>query len=115
MIERIIGRWRRRVPGRRRAAALDRRTIVCPCHDATLFDLRSSWKAGYRHPETLKRATAVFMGSCQGKLCARPVQDVIAELSGVAEPERRRPSVRPPLYPARMGDLVHGDESEGSA
>lgn len=55
------------------------------------------------------------MGSCQGKLCARPVQDVIAELSGVAEPERRRPSVRPPLYPARMGDLVHGDESEGSA
>ena len=107
-------RTRRSTQGR--SDALDRRTIVCPCHDATLFDLRSSWEAGYRHPEALKRATAVFMGPCQGKMCAPVVGAVIAELQGGAEPEQRRPSVRPPLYPVRMGDLAQrGGLREGPA
>lgn len=110
MIARSLSRWRSRRPSRRRSAALDRRTIVCPCHDATMSDLRSSWEAGYQHPETLKRATAVFMGPCQGKMCAKVVGDVVAELQGSAEPMERRPSVRPPLYPVRMGELVHDDE-----
>lgn len=92
-----------------RSDARDRRTIVCPCHDATLFDLRSSWEAGYRHPEALKRATAVFMGPCQGKMCGAVVGAVIAELQGGTKPEQRRPSVRPPLYPVRMGELAESD------
>lgn len=96
----------------RRERARERRTIVCPCHDATLFDLRSRWAAGYTHPETLKRATAVFMGPCQGKLCAPLVGDVIAELQGHGEPQQRRPSVRAPLYPVRMGDLVDDREPD---
>lgn len=106
-----LAMWRGRRSSGRRRDALDRRTIVCPCHDATLLDLRSSWEAGYRHPETLKRATAVFMGPCQGKLCGKVVGDVIAALQGAAEPEERRPSVRPPLFPVRMGDLAYEDES----
>lgn len=106
-----LATWRSRRTSRRRRDALDRRTIVCPCHDATLFDLRSSWEAGYRHPETLKRATAVFMGPCQGKLCGKVAGDVIATLNGTPEPDQRRPSVRPPLFPVRMGDLAHDDES----
>lgn len=110
MIGRPLSRWRVRRPSRRRGAALDRRTIVCPCHDATLFDLRSSWDAGYQHPETLKRATAVFMGPCQGKMCVKVVGDVVADLQGSAAPLERRPSVRPPLFPVRMGDLAHEDE-----
>jgi hypothetical protein len=101
---------RRRGPSPRSQAALDRRTIVCPCHDATLHDLRSSWAAGYQQPETLKRATAVFMGACQGKMCAPAVGAVVAELHGRVEPSQRRPSVRPPLFPVRMGDLARCDE-----
>ncbi|WP_162529741.1 (2Fe-2S)-binding protein [Nocardioides caldifontis] len=115
MIRQPFRRWRERTPGRRRSAALDRRTLVCPCHDATLFDLRNSWDEGYQHPETLKRATAVFMGPCQGKMCAKLVGNVVAELQGGGEPEQRRPSVRPPLFPVRMGDLVHEDEVGGGA
>lgn len=101
---------------------LSRRTIVCPCHDATLYDLRSCWNAGFRHPETLKRATAVLMGPCQGKYCAPLVGAILTELGGEADheyasgtgrrtdsqagPLQRRPSARPPLYPVRLGDLA---------
>lgn len=112
MFGRVLTMWRGRRSSGRRRDALDRRTIVCPCHDATLFDLRSSWEAGYRHPETLKRATAVFMGPCQGKLCGKVAGDVIAALQGAAEPEERRPSVRPPLFPVRMGDLAYDEGSK---
>lgn len=106
-----------------------RRTIVCPCHDATVYDLRSCWNAGFRHPETLKRATAVLMGPCQGKYCAPLVGAIIAELGSemsreygtgtarrapaarAATPSQRRPSARPPLYPVRLGDLAAGEEA----
>jgi len=85
-----------------------RDTIVCHCHDATLADLKVMWREGYRHPDTVKRATAAFMGPCQGKYCAPLVQEILAGLaaeSGV-EIERRRPSVRAPLYPVRLGELA---------
>lgn len=76
----------------------------------TLSDLRRSWASGYTHPETLKRATAVFMGPCQGKYCAPLVGQIIAELdgerAGQATPAQRRPTARPPLYPVRLGDLA---------
>lgn len=97
----------------RKQATSDRRTIVCPCHDATLADLRNSWAAGYQHPETVKRATAVFMGPCQGKMCAPAVAAIVAELQGADEPFERRPSARPPLYPVRIGDLADADELDG--
>jgi hypothetical protein len=99
-----------------------RRTIVCPCHDATLSDLRACWNAGFRHPETLKRATAVLMGPCQGKYCAPLVAAILTELAAETNceggngdrdqarhqgpPPQRRPSARPPLYPVRLGELA---------
>jgi hypothetical protein len=81
------------------------RTIVCPCHDVTLLDLEVAWERGYTHPETLKRATALFMGPCQGKHCAPHLQEFLAG-KGVAPEGRRRPTVRPPLYPVRLGELA---------
>lgn len=86
-----------------------RNTLVCPCHDATLDDLERMWEQGHRHPETLKRATAVFMGSCQGKHCAGVFAEVFDRLSsGEAgrDEDGRRPTVRPPLYPVRLGSLA---------
>jgi bacterioferritin-associated ferredoxin len=87
----------------------DRRTIVCPCHDATLFDLKSMVGRGYTHPETVKRATAVFMGSCQGKFCAPLVRSVMSELLGAPAEDAPRPTVRAPLNAVRLGSLVDAD------
>jgi bacterioferritin-associated ferredoxin len=83
------------------------KTIICPCHDVTVEDIRAMYAAGYTHPETLKRATAVFMGPCQGKHCAGPVMELLRELSGGDEGRvSRRPTARPPLRPVPLGVLA---------
>ncbi|GLX10186.1 (2Fe-2S)-binding protein [Microbispora sp. NBRC 16548] len=83
------------------------KTIICPCHDVTVEDIRAMYAAGYTHPETLKRATAVFMGPCQGKHCAGPVMELLRELSGGDEGRvSRRPTARPPLRPVLLGVLA---------
>jgi NAD(P)H-nitrite reductase large subunit len=88
----------------------DRRTIVCPCHDATLFDLKAMVRDGYTHPETLKRATAAFMGPCQGKYCAPLVQKFLAAHYGVEPAQLVRPTVRAPLSAVRLGLLADTDQ-----
>ncbi|MGI5158598.1 (2Fe-2S)-binding protein [Microbispora sp. CA-102843] len=83
------------------------KTIICPCHDVTVEDIRAMYAAGYTHPETLKRATAVFMGPCQGKHCAGPVMELLRELAGGDEARvSRRPTARPPLRPVLLGVLA---------
>ncbi|XVQ89530.1 (2Fe-2S)-binding protein [Microbispora siamensis] len=83
------------------------KTIICPCHDVTVEDIRAMYAAGYTHPETLKRATAVFMGPCQGKHCAGPVMELLRELAGGDEGRvSRRPTARPPLRPVPLGVLA---------
>ncbi|WP_433353543.1 (2Fe-2S)-binding protein [Microtetraspora malaysiensis] len=88
------------------------KTIVCPCHDVTVEDIRATYAAGYTHPETLKRATAAFMGPCQGKHCAGAVMSLLRELTGepagepAGEPVTRRPTARPPLRPVALGLLA---------
>ena len=93
----------------------DRRTIVCPCHDATLFDLKAMVERGFTHPETLKRATAVFMGPCQGKYCAPLVQKFLSEHADVEPGDLVRPTVRAPLSGIRLGLLVNAKLDAPSA
>ncbi|MFF4775547.1 (2Fe-2S)-binding protein [Microtetraspora fusca] len=89
------------------------KTIVCPCHDVTVEDIRATYAAGYTHPETLKRATAAFMGPCQGKHCAGAVMSLLRELIGepAGEPMTRRPTARPPLRPVALGLLAAAAET----
>ncbi|MGO1545442.1 MAG: (2Fe-2S)-binding protein [Gulosibacter sp.] len=88
----------------RRQHARDR--IVCPCHDVTEADIENAIHTGHTHPETIKRATAVYMGMCQGKYCAPLVQELLIR-HGVEEPDHvRRPTVRVPLVPTPLGMFV---------
>lgn len=86
------------------------RTIVCPCHDVTVEDVRRAWADGFRHPDTVKRATAAFMGPCQGKYCAAAMRDLIVELAGDPDAWPYRPTVRSPVHPVYMGELADPDE-----
>jgi D-hydroxyproline dehydrogenase subunit alpha len=99
----------RRARHQRFAAALDRafalrpelaqlatpETIVCRCEDATLGAIRrcSSWREA-------KLQTRCGMGACQGRVCGPAIE----HLTGW-QPE----SVRPPLFPARIGTLSTPD------
>ncbi|QJU55675.1 (2Fe-2S)-binding protein [Herbiconiux sp. KACC 21604] len=87
-----------------------RKTIVCPCQDVTLGDILDAVEHGHTNVETVKRATAVFMGACQGKTCAPHVEALLSERGG-SEQEYRRPSARLPVQPVLLGMLADPGEN----
>jgi hypothetical protein len=113
----------------RRDASND--VIVCRCEELRLGDLRAAFERGFDAPDTLKRATRITMGACQGRVC-RPVYRALlrawVETSTGEEPppggtghigtrpDSRAslpmrpgldlPGSRPPVRPIRLGDLA---------
>lgn len=81
-------------------------SIVCPCHDVTEADINRAIDKGHTSPETIKRATAVYMGSCQGKHCSRIVQDLLIERGVENLGHSRRPAARAPIVPVPLGALL---------
>lgn len=88
-----------------------RSTIVCPCHDVTLADIENVIAEGHTDPETIKRATAVYMGACQGKFCSPLVQQLLAERGIESKGHQRRPSARLPITPIALGSLIDPEDS----
>jgi len=85
-----------------------RKTMVCPCQDVTLGDVMDAIAHGHTDVETIKRATAVFMGACQGKVCAPHVKAIL-EAAGARE--YHRPYARLPLQPVLLGTLSDPEAS----
>lgn len=80
--------------------------IVCFCHDITRQDILRAIEEGYDHMEMLKRFTGVFMGPCQGKMCAINVMRLFAEKTGQPLESLRVPTMRPPVEPMLLGWLA---------
>ncbi|MGH9620954.1 MAG: NAD(P)/FAD-dependent oxidoreductase [Bryobacteraceae bacterium] len=74
-------------------------TIVCRCEDVTYGRLKehASWRAAKLH-------TRCGMGPCQGRICGPAVQFLF---------DWRPGSVRPPIFPARFGNLAAAGERAG--
>ncbi|WP_181158493.1 (2Fe-2S)-binding protein [Leucobacter massiliensis] len=88
-----------------------RRAVICPCHDVTVGDIEDAIAHGHTDPETIKRATAVYMGACQGKFCSPLVQRLLAERGVERVGEQRRPAARVPVAPVALGALIEVDPS----
>jgi len=73
----------------------DPNTVICRCEDVTLGRLQevSSWRAAKLH-------TRCGMGPCQGRICG-PALNVLFGWQAS--------SVRPPLFPSRIGSLLAED------
>ena len=82
--------------------------ILCLCHDVTEADVARAVALGYRHPETIKRFTAAFMGPCQGRSCRDAVLDALARHLDRPPEELAAPTTRPPVFPVPMGLLAGG-------
>lgn len=82
------------------------KTLVCLCLDITEGDLERAISEGFADPESLKRYTACFMGPCQGKSCMDTVLQRLAERTGASVDALRRPTMRPPSHPVRLGALA---------
>ncbi len=82
-------------------------TIICRCEDITIGKLRSWIKAGFTTSNVLKRATRCSMGNCQGRTCGPLIYDILAAC--VPAGETKPFSVRMPIKPVPLGDLVPGE------
>lgn len=82
------------------------KAFLCLCLDITEADLDRAVAEGFTDAETLKRYTACFMGPCQGKACMDTVLGALAQRTGAAVEELRRPTLRPPAHPVRLGLLA---------
>ena len=71
-------------------------TLVCRCEDVTYARIRafSGWREAKLH-------TRCGMGPCQGRVCGGAVEFLLGWSSE---------SVRPPLFPARVGSLARSGE-----
>jgi hypothetical protein len=72
----------------------DADTIICRCEDVRFAQLakQAAWRAAKLH-------TRCGMGPCQGRICGAAVEFLFGW-----QPE----SVRPPVFPVRVGSLIRG-------
>lgn len=80
-------------------------TIVCRCEDITRSEIDAAFRDGAADLNQLKTRTRCGMGPCQGRICAPTVAALAMLHPGVTKPARPW-TVRPPLRPVPIGDLV---------
>ena len=83
-------------------AAIDDSAIVCRCEEVTAGELRGLVAAGHASPDSLKRASRVGMGRCQGRYCAATV----ARLCSADVDEFGLFAPRPPAKPVPIRALT---------
>ncbi|MDH3216195.1 MAG: (2Fe-2S)-binding protein [Candidatus Krumholzibacteria bacterium] len=102
--------------------------ILCHCEDVETEELYSALRQGYGDLETLKRYTGIGTGKCQGKCCfiqtLRLLHDMVTRTGGMEreatgpkdlmiDPDDIRvPTLRPPVLPLRIKDIVEGERGE---
>jgi NADPH-dependent 2,4-dienoyl-CoA reductase/sulfur reductase-like enzyme len=81
-------------------------TVICRCEEVTAAELRSAAEAtGSRGLRSLKLSTRAALGVCQGRMCGRSVEELLARTSGdLLDPGRT--AGRPIAAPVRLGELA---------
>jgi D-hydroxyproline dehydrogenase subunit alpha len=81
-------------------------TIVCRCEEVTAAQLLDGLDRGFDSMNTLKGATRIGMGVCQGRNCLRTLADLLARERRCAPTDLAYPQTRPPARPVRLGALL---------
>ena len=80
--------------------------IVCRCEELTAKNLREAILAGSYSPDGLKSQARPGMGTCQGRMCAAPVAEMIAQAHNIPLESIDPYRAQPPLFPLRFGELA---------
>lgn len=79
-------------------------TIVCRCENIPLSELRSTWAAGHRTPNAIKRNVRIGMGVCGGRTCMHALA-LLTKLECGEEPSAMM-TPRPLARPVSIADLA---------
>lgn len=88
-------------------------TLICRCETVRLGAVKEAIMAGAASTDLIKSRTRSGMGSCQGRMCGRAVQDILMQA-------RQMPSLpkgfksRVPLKPVPIDALINNCEGSGS-
>ncbi len=91
---------------RPRTPYLDDATIVCRCEEVTVGAIREAARLGCLGCNQLKAFTRCGMGSCQGRMCAATVAEVLAAARSVPVREIEPYRARFPTKPVTVGEVA---------
>jgi NADPH-dependent 2,4-dienoyl-CoA reductase/sulfur reductase-like enzyme len=81
-------------------------TIVCRCEEVAWTEVRGAVAAGCSTYRSLKVATRVGMGACQGRFCWPSASRLVARELGRSPGDIGPSSARPPVRPVTLGELA---------
>ena len=89
-------------------------TVVCRCEELLRREIDEAVAAGNRTLRSLKVATRVGMGPCQGAMCWPALARDLTTRHAIDATESGPLSVRPPLVPVTLGTLAEPAGGDGA-
>ncbi len=90
-------------------------TIICRCEEVTLGELREAMGEKTGHVGTVKRATRLGMGRCQGRYCGPAAVRLLAGRQGTAIDDRSFFAPRVPIKPVAISAILAAQEALDAA
>ena len=81
-------------------------TIICRCEEVLAGDLRKAVADGCLGPNQAKAFLRCGMGTCQGRMCASTVTEIIAGELKRSPAKVGSYNIRPPIKPISLGELA---------
>ena len=85
-------------------------TILCRCEEVTLAEAEAALAAETGHLGTLKRASRIGMGRCQGRYCGPLAAQIIAERTGRPLEDLSFFAPRVPIKPVAISAILAAEE-----
>ncbi len=86
-------------------------TIICRCEEITLGQVRAGLADQPAHAGTLKRATRLGMGRCQGRYCAAVAARLVAGVTGAPITDHSHFAPRVPIKPVTIAAILAAQEA----
>jgi thioredoxin reductase len=86
-------------------------TIICRCEEITLGQITEGLSAATGHVGTLKRATRVGMGRCQGRYCGPISTRLVAAATDQPVDDRSHFAPRVPIKPVSIASILAAQEA----
>lgn len=97
----------------RDTAPLPDETTICRCEELTLGDIRAGLATTPGHVGSLKRATRVGMGRCQGRYCGPIAARMVSDATGKAIEDLSFFAPRVPIKPVAISAILAAEEAIG--
>jgi thioredoxin reductase len=95
----------------RDTAPLPDETTICRCEELTLGDVRAGLATAPGHVGSLKRATRVGMGRCQGRYCGPIAARMVSDATGKAIEDLSFFAPRVPIKPVAISAILAAEEA----